>query len=363
MVRDFARVSAVTSGRALTYHDLVIAHARRHRLCRILGGFAIGVSVMMVVVVVAFLVSPVPSIMVFSQAFRDGHPTLPKGFASIRRQVSVIHDLEYPSMSKRNTFDLYTPNHRASQDDLPVIVWVHGGGFIAGDKSGVGTYATLLAARGYAVVSMNYNYAPDGRYPTPVIQVGEMITHLYSIADDEHLDVDDISIGGDSAGAQIAAQFAAVQTTPGYARSSGIPRIDMSSPIASLLLFCGPYDLKSFADIPDTAPLMQRWFINTVGWGYLGKRDWRSSEQTAYASIVDHVSADFPRSYVVDGNYYSFPEQGRRLVSRLKALHVPVESSFFPEDKDLPHEFQFDFQYRQSQEVWEHTVRFLAEAS
>ena len=340
-----------------------VAQARKkHRLKRVIVMCLASIGTLIAVTLAAFLVSPVPSILVFGRAFEGGHPKLPEGFAAMERKVEVQHDLQYPSSSARNTFDVYEPKQRTFYAELPVIVWVHGGGFIAGDKSGVATYATMLAAEGYAVVSMNYNYAPDGRYPTPVIQVGEMIRHLYTIAGAEHLDADDISLGGDSAGAQIAAQFAIVQTTPGYAQDSGIARIAMRRPISSLLLFCGPYDLSSFADALDSTSWIERWFMNTIGWGYLGDRDWPHSDQTAYASVVDHLSKDFPRSYVVDGNHYSFPEQGKKLVARLQDRGVRVESSFFPDDPTLPHEFQFDFTYPQSRMVWERTVRFLEQS-
>ena len=173
------------------------------------------------VVGAAFVVSPVPSIMLFRNAFKEGHTVEPPRFDEVRRTVQVTRDQEYPSSYRRHTFDLYRPRRIPAHAALPVIVWVHGGGFIAGDKSGLSTYATLMAARGYAVIAMNYDYAPTGTYPTPVVQLGQMVSHVAAIAQRERLDPDRIVVGGDSAGAQIAAQFAAVQTTPGYAESSG----------------------------------------------------------------------------------------------------------------------------------------------
>ncbi|MDN6025991.1 alpha/beta hydrolase, partial [Bifidobacterium mongoliense] len=236
------------------------------------------------VVGAAFVVSPVPSIMLFRNAFKEGHPVEPPRFDEVRRTVQVTRDQEYPSSYRRHTFDLYRPRRIPAHAALPVIVWVHGGGFIAGDKSGLSTYATLMAARGYAVIAMNYDYAPTGTYPTPVVQLGQMVSHVAAIAQRERLDPDRIVVGGDSAGAQIAAQFAAVQTTPGYAESSGIERIAMRAPLAGALLFCGPYDFTRFTDA--NAPWIQRWFMTTIGWGLLGTRDWASSPQMRQASVV-----------------------------------------------------------------------------
>lgn len=313
--------------------------------------------ILILIVGAAFVVSPLPSVLLFRQAFKDHETVRPEHFDSLKRTVSVTRDLRYPSSYQRNTFDLYRPTTVSADTLLPVIVWVHGGGFIAGDKSGLATYAVLMASQGYAVVSMNYDYAPSGQYPTPVVQVGQLVSHLYGIADQWHLDADRIIIGGDSAGVQIAAQFAAVQTTDGYAEESGIRRIQMRQPLAGAILFCGPYDFTKFAGTD--VSWVQRWFMNTVAWGYLGQRNWKTSPQLSEASVVRHVSPQFPKAYVVDGNAFSFPEQGRALVSALQTTGVKVTSSFFPDNPQLPHEFQFDFAHPEAQVVWRETQRFL----
>ena len=149
-----------------------------------------------------------------------------------------------------------------------------------------------------------------------------MVRHVEGSADEDGLDSSRILLGGDSAGAQIAAQFAALQTTPGYRTLTGITVPTMANPIEGLILFCGPYDLESSAAKDDST--IERWFINTIGWGYLGRRDWRDSREMSQASIVNHLSKHFPPTYVTDGNYLSFPEQGEKLVTRLTGLGVPV---------------------------------------
>lgn len=312
---------------------------------------------LVLVVAAAFAISPVPSVLLFRNAFKDHETVKPEGFAAMKRQVSVTRDLSYPSSYRRSNFDIYRPTNVAADKALPVIVWVHGGGFLAGDKSGLSTYGVMLASQGYEVVAMNYDYAPTGKYPTPVIQVGQLVSHLYDVAQRYHLDTDRIIIGGDSAGAQIAAQFAAVQTTEGYAKTSGIKRIDMKRPLTGAILFCGPYDFTKFTS--SDSSWMLRWFKNTVAWGYLGDRNWRDSPELRLASVTAHVSANFPKSYVVDGNAFSFPEQGKELVAALKADGVDVTSSFFPNNPKLPHEFQFDFSHPESSEVWLKTKAFL----
>jgi acetyl esterase/lipase len=323
--------------------------------------FVLGcIAVILVVVlsgIVAYNVSPWPGALLFRRAFAASDVTEPHGMSSMRAEVTVHKDLSYPSKYSRHEYDLYTPKNADDTSGTPIIVWVHGGGFIAGDKSGVATYGTMLASQGYAVVAMNYDYAPDAQYPTPVIQVGEMVTQVYKIAERYGLDAQRIIIAGDSAGAQIAAQFATIQTTPGYDQDAGIPKISMRQPLAAAILFCGPYDVSQLSNMGNSWIAKQ--FVQSVGWSYLGSKQWQSTKAARMASVVDHVSAKFPPAYIVDGNYFSFPKHARALIQGLKNSGVSVESSLFPNDPDLPHEFQFDFSHPESYEVWQQTLKFL----
>ena len=306
---------------------------------------------------VAFTVSPAPGLAVMRTAFFSrGNASPPADFDRYRRQVVTDRDLTYPSAHRRNTYDLYRPADLGASR-LPVIVWVHGGGFIGGDKAAVSAYATMLAARGFAVAAMNYDYAPAATYPTPVRQVGEMVDQIRRVAPRYGLDPGRLILGGDSAGAQIAAQFALVQTTPGYARTAGIARVALSQPIEAMILFCGPYDVKRLSE-PIDSWLAGR-FVNLVGWGYLGSRDWRNSDVARKASIADHVTGDFPRTYVTDGSSLTFTEDARTLIAALQAKGVAVQYDLFPEAPDLPHEFQFDFSHPQSVTVWKRVSAFL----
>jgi acetyl esterase/lipase len=310
---------------------------------------------------VAYTVSPWPGALLFRRAFASSSVTEPRTMAHMKSEVTVHRNLNYQSAYARHEYDLYVPKQLDGADRIPVVVWVHGGGFIAGDKTGVSTYATMLASEGYAVAAMNYDYAPDAQYPTPVIQVGEMITQIYAVAAHYDLDADRVIIGGDSAGAQIAAQFAAIQTTPGYAKEAGIATVPMQKPLEAALLFCGPYDVAQLGNIGDSWIAQQ--FVRTVGWSYLGSKDWQNSKAARMASVVDHISAQFPPSYIVDGNYFSFPKHARALIHSLRDQGVSVSSSLYPNDPDLPHEFQFDFSHPQSYEVWKQTLKFLHEQS
>ncbi|MDR0855971.1 MAG: carboxylesterase family protein, partial [Clostridiales bacterium] len=66
-----------------------------------------------------------------------------------------ISDLVYPSAYPNNTFDVFLPKAREGKS-YPVMIWLHGGGWFAGDKAGGDNILTVAAARGYVGITMNY---------------------------------------------------------------------------------------------------------------------------------------------------------------------------------------------------------------
>lgn len=67
-------------------------------------------------------------------------------YEEIKNNVTIYKDLVYPSADERNTYDIYLPKN--ADEDLPTIVWVHGGAFVAGTKDGIENYAVMAGERG-----------------------------------------------------------------------------------------------------------------------------------------------------------------------------------------------------------------------
>ena len=94
--------------------------------------------------------------------------SFPEDYDELRARVSVQRDLPYPSRVPSNKFDLYLPKDADKAQPLPLVVWIHGGGFIAGEKEGTENVMTCLAAAGYAAASLDYPVAPEHRYPAAI---------------------------------------------------------------------------------------------------------------------------------------------------------------------------------------------------
>ncbi len=87
-------------------------------------------------------------------------------FKQIASRVTSLYDVVYDSTEKTGLMDIYMPN--GDQETYPTLFWVHGGGYMSGDKSDVTPYLQLLASEGYTVVNLNYALVPEAHYPEPI---------------------------------------------------------------------------------------------------------------------------------------------------------------------------------------------------
>jgi acetyl esterase/lipase len=106
-------------------------------------------------VLIAVNLSPKPFAWYVRQQFSGGvgvRPVMPANYRELSQKVRIEKDIEYPSRFKDNRLDVFGP--KDGTGPLPTILWTHGGGFVGGDKAGIETWATMIAAKGYTVVSI-----------------------------------------------------------------------------------------------------------------------------------------------------------------------------------------------------------------
>lgn len=302
--------------------------------------------------------NPYVSATVVRRAFDVGIAKPPENYDEIRAQVDVQENLVYPSVETDNIFDLYKPKNATGME--PVIIWVHGGAFVGGDKADITEYSVLLAQRGFVVANMNYQRAPEANYPSQIIQVGELYSHLSSNRDLYNLNMDKVFYAGDSAGAHIVSQFVLVQNDAAYSEKVGIKPVMAPNTIAGVGLFSGPYDLNEILSFADFGKGALDFFFERIGWAYFGERNWRQGDYIDELTIIDYVNEDFPPAFVTDGNTMTFTQDGLKLVDALENLGVDVTAAFYDESEaELVHEYQFIMTLEQSQMTFERFVEFL----
>lgn len=170
---------------------------------------------------------------------RDAAIALPEGITQCR-------NISYGPHGKDNLLDVYYPEGTAAP--LPTIVSIHGGGYVYGSKEVYRRYGMDMAKRGFAFVNFNYRLAPKWKFPTPLCDTNAVLHWVVKNAHRYHLDPDRILLVGDSAGAQLASQYAAMWANPVYAAlfPLKLPKIT----IRALGLNCGLYDMAQRASDP-----------------------------------------------------------------------------------------------------------------
>jgi len=133
----------------------------------------------------------------------------------------------------KQKLDLYLPH---SKHVGPVFIFIHGGGFVEGDRAHYGYVARPLAAHGIVTVVMSYRLAPE-HYPEQVHDVQAVLGWVYHNIADYGGDASQIYIGGHSAGAILSA-FVSVDRT--WLTSVSLP----ADLIKGYVAISGPYDLR-----------------------------------------------------------------------------------------------------------------------
>ena len=130
-----------------------------------------------------------------------GRSTVP-----ITNDSSIYLSLEYADRSERNMLDLYIPK---AAEQPPLVVWIHGGGFRGGDKSGPGGLQELLSA-GFAVASMNYRLTDEAIWPAQLDDVRDAFAFLREHGSEYGYDASRIASFGASAGGHLSAMAGVV---------------------------------------------------------------------------------------------------------------------------------------------------------
>lgn len=306
----------------------------------------------------AYQLSPWPRVLVIRYIFdKDAERVSAALEKHVPGGIAERRGIPYGDRGWDTQLDLFYPASIAGTDTiLPTIVWVHGGGWVSGDKDHVANYLKILADHGYTTVGLNYSLAPGATYPTPPEQVNAALGYLLREAANLHIDPDLFVLAGDSAGSHIVAQVANILNVPSYAEAVGVVPAIGPERLKGMLLFCGAYDI-------DTADFEGAFagFLRTVLWSYSGTRDFLNDPGFDTASVARYLTAGFPPSFISAGNGDPLLPQSVEMAKVLGAAGVPVDTLFFPDDHapPLPHEYQFNLDSEAGQEALTRALAFL----
>ena len=245
-----------------------------------------------------------------SDRARDKAIPLPQG-------VSQCRNVRYSGHGNCGLLDVYFPD--GTREALPTIVSIHGGGYVYGSKEIYRRYCMDLSLRGFSVVNFNYRLAPRWKFPTPLKDTNAVMEWIVANASKYHLDPDRIILVGDSAGAQLASQYAAIATNADYAAHFDfrIPAIS----IRALGLNCGVYDFDS------TAQKKPKGIFRD----YFGPSpDWADPRFKVLEAITDR----YPPAYIATAYHDFLRPCARPMYDFLNSRHVKCAGKCYGSEED-----------------------------
>ncbi len=149
--------------------------------------------------------------------------------------------VSYASNSDAQVMDIYLPENATGAD--PVIVVVHGGGFMFGDQTMDIIQPVIEAgvANGYVVASVDYRKSSEASFPAALSDVKAAVRYLRANAETYGIDADKVAIWGESAGAYLSLMTA---LTPEVEDLNGdvTDNLEQSSAVTALVDFYGPVE-------------------------------------------------------------------------------------------------------------------------
>ena len=164
--------------------------------------------------------------------------------------IRVVRDLPYVTDGhERQQLDLYLPEN-ATSDKLPLVVFVHGGGWQNGTKAGGKRFLEPLVSTGeYVGASINYRLSQHAIWPAQIHDCKAAIRWLRSNAKEYGIDHERIGVMGTSAGGHLVAMLG---TAGGQGKLEGTlgEHLDQSSRVNAVINFYGPTELLTMNDFP-----------------------------------------------------------------------------------------------------------------
>jgi acetyl esterase/lipase len=261
------------------------------------------------------------------KAFKEGDDVRDAGLTT-PDDVVRFDDIVYGDNPKWQSLDVYRPKDKEGEK-LPVIVSIHGGGWVYGDKERYQYYCMSLAQNGFAVVNYTYRLAPEFKFPAPIEDANLVFSWILDNADKYDMDTENIFAVGDSAGGNILGLYSGVLTNPEYAAKYSF-KVPKGLKLKGVALNCGDYAITP--DDPENkfaADLMKDYLPNGG-----------TTQEFDMVNVLKHITKDFPPTFFMTCTGDMLIGQALKLQKVLVENEVPNLFRFYGNsEKSLGHVF------------------------
>jgi acetyl esterase/lipase len=202
-------------------------------------------------------------------------------------KVKEEYDLTYKTIGKRNLrIDIFHPNSIVK--DLPIVLFIHGGGWRSGDKSFQHPLAIKVASRGYLCATVEYRLSPEAKYPAAVLDIKDAIKWLKENAAKYKGDTSKVVLVGCSSGGHLAALCGVTENVRKFNSVDSISKF--TSKVQAII------DIDGILDFTHPAESGKDTSINypSVGKLWLGETYNQNPALWIEASPLKYISKDSP---------------------------------------------------------------------
>lgn len=234
------------------------------------------------------------------------------GPGKLPEKVKKLADLDYAgNENPRQKLDLYLPAKASGEEPLPLVCWIHGGGWRNGDKANAGRVTRLVSSGKFAAASIGYRLTDESEWPGQIHDCKAAIRYLRANAETHGIDPDRIAVWGSSAGGHLVAMLGVTGDVDHLEGEIG-PHPEVSSEVKCVVDYFGPTELLK---------------MNEQG------------------STMDHDAADSPEGLLVGGAIQENPEKARDAspIHHVTADDEPILIVHGTEDGLVPFQQSVDF--------------------
>jgi len=216
--------------------------------------------------------------------------------------------------------DIFLPP--LEEKSRPAVLFIHGGGWIEGDRSQLRGYGILLARLGFVCMCNSYRLSNESIWPAQIQDVNCAIRYLRTNATDLGLDPDRIGVSGNSAGGHLSLMAAATNYDQIFEGEGGSNKV--SSEIKAV---CAIYPPTTIRQLEMLNPLENAFLM------LMGKE--AKKEDFDKASPLNYVTEDYPPCMLIHGSTDSVVrlKDSTKFYEKLIEFNRPASLHIFSEEE------------------------------
>lgn len=261
------------------------------------------------------------------KSFKEGDDKRDAGLKTpddIKRYDNIVYGRD----SVWQVLDVYRPKALEGKK-LPVIVSVHGGAWVYGDKERYQYYCMDLAKRGFAVVNFTYRLAPEFKYPAPLEDTNLVFAWILAHTKEYGFDIEHVFAVGDSAGGNCLGLYAAICTNATYAKKYAFA-VPEGLVLEAIALNCGVYRISLENEEDEQHRKLMQDYLPGQG----------SREEMELLDVAAHVTKDYPPTFLMTAVDDFLKAQVSIMTDKLMECEVPFVCRLYGDAKNrLAHVF------------------------